>query len=110
MQLMTPTPMNALRHARSASPSSERRTPGTAVINPDLFTRGMHTSLNSLGVVPFATYRFLRRTSIEVAVNLNAIRGLYAWHARRKNERSPATTVDPVLDVEGRRGAVCQRE
>src|ERR1700730_18472610 len=106
MQLMTPTPMNALRQARSASPSSERRTPGTAVINPDLFTRGMHTSLNSPSVVPFATYRFLQRTSIEVAVNLNAIRGLSAWHARRTNERSPATTAAPVLYREGYIGAV----
>src|SRR6185437_8514340 len=32
MQLISPTPMNAPRHARSASPSSERRTPGTAAI------------------------------------------------------------------------------
>src|SRR5215208_5820901 len=32
MQLMTPTPMKALRQARSASPSSERRT-GAAAIN-----------------------------------------------------------------------------
>src|ERR1700722_9236399 len=40
MQLMTPTPMNALRQARNASPSSERRTPGAAAINLDLFTRG----------------------------------------------------------------------
>jgi len=31
--------MNALRQARNASPSSERRTPGTAAINPDLFKR-----------------------------------------------------------------------
>src|SRR6266403_2417377 len=40
MQLMTPTPMNALRQARSASPSSERRTPGTADINPELAKGG----------------------------------------------------------------------
>jgi|ERR1700722_6387916 hypothetical protein len=39
MQLMTPTPMKAPRQARSASPSSERRTPGAAAIQPDLFTR-----------------------------------------------------------------------
>jgi hypothetical protein len=39
VQLMAPTPMNALRQARNASPSSERRTPGTAAINPDLFKR-----------------------------------------------------------------------
>jgi hypothetical protein len=38
MQLMTPTPMKALRQARSASPSSERRT-GAAAINPYLFKR-----------------------------------------------------------------------
>jgi hypothetical protein len=38
MQLMTPTPMKALRQARNASPSSERRTPGAAAIYPDLFT------------------------------------------------------------------------
>jgi hypothetical protein len=36
---MTPTPMKALRQARSASPSSERRTPGAAAINPDLFRK-----------------------------------------------------------------------
>src|ERR1700710_228006 len=40
MQLMAPTPMNALRQARSASPSSELRTPGAAAINPGLFFRG----------------------------------------------------------------------
>jgi hypothetical protein len=39
MQLMTPTPMNALRQARNASPSSDRRTPGAAAINSDLFKR-----------------------------------------------------------------------
>src|SRR3954463_15944787 len=39
MQLIAPTPMNAVRQARSASPSSERRTPGTADINSDLFQR-----------------------------------------------------------------------
>src|SRR5438105_2400561 len=33
MQLMAPTPRNAVRQARSASPSSERRTPGAATIN-----------------------------------------------------------------------------
>src|SRR6185295_10895939 len=38
MQLMTPTPIKALRQARSASPSSERRT-GAAAINPYLFKR-----------------------------------------------------------------------
>jgi hypothetical protein len=32
MQLMMPTPMKALRHERSASPSSERRTAGAAGI------------------------------------------------------------------------------
>jgi hypothetical protein len=40
MQLMAPTPMKALRQARNASPSSERRTPGVVAINPDLFTKG----------------------------------------------------------------------
>ncbi len=39
MQLMTPTPIKALRQARSASPSSERRTPGAAAINAYLFKR-----------------------------------------------------------------------
>jgi hypothetical protein len=39
MQLMTPTPMNALRQACNASPSSDRRTPGAAAINSDLFKR-----------------------------------------------------------------------
>src|SRR4051794_2655789 len=43
MQLMAPTPMNALRQARSASPSSERRAPEAAAINLDLFTRGERT-------------------------------------------------------------------
>src|SRR6266540_6082636 len=38
MQLMTPTPIKALRQARSASPSSERRT-GAAAINAYLFKR-----------------------------------------------------------------------
>jgi hypothetical protein len=33
MQLIKPTPMNAPRQARSASPSSERRTPGAADIS-----------------------------------------------------------------------------
>jgi hypothetical protein len=36
MQLIMNTPMNAPRQARSASPSSERRTPGAVAINPDL--------------------------------------------------------------------------
>ena len=38
-QLITPTPMKALRQARNASPSSERRTPGAAAINAYLFKR-----------------------------------------------------------------------
>jgi hypothetical protein len=33
MQLITPTPMNALRQPRSASLSSERLTPGAAAID-----------------------------------------------------------------------------
>jgi hypothetical protein len=37
MQLMTPTPIKALRQARNASPSSERRTPGAAAIYAHLF-------------------------------------------------------------------------
>jgi len=37
MQLMTPTPMKAPRQARNASTSSERRTPGAAVMNACLF-------------------------------------------------------------------------
>jgi hypothetical protein len=41
MQLMMPTPMKALRQARSASPSSERRAPETAAIYPDLLKRGV---------------------------------------------------------------------
>src|SRR6202140_3910895 len=45
MQLMVPTPMNALRRARSASPSSERRTPGTAAIYRDLFERGVRPQI-----------------------------------------------------------------
>src|ERR1041385_4528708 len=36
MQLIRPTPMKALRHARSASASSERRTAGAAAIKTDL--------------------------------------------------------------------------
>jgi hypothetical protein len=47
MQLMTPTPMKALRQARNASPSSERRTPGATAINPDLFTGGAASDLKS---------------------------------------------------------------
>jgi len=43
MQLMTPTPMKAVRQARNASPSSERRTPGAAAMYPDLFTWGSRT-------------------------------------------------------------------
>src|ERR1700691_1533782 len=43
MQLMMPTPMKAPRQARSASPSSERRTPGAAAIQPDLFHEGAGT-------------------------------------------------------------------
>src|SRR5688572_20298531 len=38
MQLMMPTPMNALRHERRASPSSDR--PGMAAIKNDLFEKG----------------------------------------------------------------------
>src|SRR6516164_9558118 len=37
MQLIRPTPMSALRQARNASPSSERRTPATPAIDPNLF-------------------------------------------------------------------------
>src|SRR5450432_662275 len=37
MQLRTPTPMKAARQARSATPSSERRTPGAAAISKNLF-------------------------------------------------------------------------
>src|SRR4051812_26443525 len=36
MQLIKPTPTNAVRQARSASPSSERRRPGTAAIKVHL--------------------------------------------------------------------------
>jgi hypothetical protein len=39
MQLMMPSPKKAARHARKASPSSERRT-GTAAIKPDLSNEG----------------------------------------------------------------------
>src|SRR6185436_2923747 len=39
MQLMMPTPIKALRQARNASPSSERRTPGAAAIDEILFER-----------------------------------------------------------------------
>jgi hypothetical protein len=49
MQLMAPTPMNALRQARSATPSSERRTPGAAAINPDLFQRVRDPDLDLSG-------------------------------------------------------------
>src|ERR1700722_761384 len=40
MQLMAPMPMKALRQARNASPSSERRTPGAVAINHGLFKEG----------------------------------------------------------------------
>jgi hypothetical protein len=48
MQLMMPTPMKALRQARSASPSSERRALETAAIYPDLFASGGTASLTDL--------------------------------------------------------------
>src|SRR5579871_2013747 len=40
IQLIRPTPMNAPRQARRASPSSERRGPGTTAINRNLFNKG----------------------------------------------------------------------
>jgi hypothetical protein len=43
MQLMTPTPMKALRQARKASPSSERRTPEVTAIKPDLYRQEQDT-------------------------------------------------------------------
>jgi hypothetical protein len=66
MQLMTPTPMKALRQARSASPSSERRTPGAAAINPDLFTR-VRPLIQKMGARRHY-YRFLPPASIEVTL------------------------------------------
>jgi hypothetical protein len=49
--------MKALRQARSASPSSERRAPETAAIYPDLFASGGTVSLTDLsGHRPFKTH------------------------------------------------------
>src|SRR5690242_12059739 len=47
MQLISPTPMKAPRQARNASPSSERRTPGTAAIGPNLFNVGDSPDLSA---------------------------------------------------------------
>src|SRR5882724_13105472 len=47
MQLISPTPMKAPRQARNASPSSERRTPGTAAIGPNLFKAGDSPDLSA---------------------------------------------------------------
>src|SRR3982750_717990 len=71
MQLIAPTPMKAARHARSASPSSERRTPATADINSGLFQRGTGRPNHAPGKgVP---YLFLGQSSIDRA-NLNGRR------------------------------------
>src|SRR5439155_24827833 len=61
MQLMTPTPMNAFRHERRASPSSDR--PGMAAIKNDLFEKEVATPL----VLPM-----FRRIVHVRRVNLNA--------------------------------------
>jgi hypothetical protein len=70
MQLMMPTPMKAVRHARSASPSSERRTPGAAAIYSDLFLRGCAPILpmgTLTTIIPIFVATVYRST-----VNLNA--------------------------------------
>src|ERR1041385_2815425 len=64
MQLMMPTPMKALRHARNASPSSERRTPGTAAMARYLFV------LEGEGN-PLAMFLYIVHLS---CVNLNCIK------------------------------------
>jgi hypothetical protein len=49
--------MKALRQARSASPSSERRAPEAAAIYPDLFASGGTASLTDLsGYRPFKSH------------------------------------------------------
>jgi hypothetical protein len=68
MQLMTPTPMKAVRQARSASPSSERRTPGAAAIYPDLVMKGLAIVLLSGGVDRKQYYRFSPFASNEVTL------------------------------------------
>src|SRR5258708_37353656 len=65
MQLMAPTTMNASRQARNASPSSDRRTPGAAAINSDLFNG---QGIGDVVVLPmFVTTVYLSR------VNLNRV-------------------------------------
>ena len=73
MQLMAPTPMNALRQARSASPSSERRTPGAAAINPGLFTRGAGTQIKSISRQPKSGRR--RKMPYSIAPSLTDVYG-----------------------------------
>ncbi len=60
MQLITPTPMNAPRQARNASPSSEWRTPGALTINQahqkegtTRIYQGIPMTFNS-GILPLA--------------------------------------------------------
>src|SRR5216683_4563304 len=78
MQLMAPTPMNALRQARNASPSSERRTPGAAAINPGLFMRGQ------IQILPlFLAIVHLSR------VNLSAVGKRPAPHPGGKQQQTP---------------------
>src|ERR1700722_13117564 len=72
MQLMTPTPIKALRQARNASPSSERRTPGAAAIYPDLFTWDSRTPAHHGSTTYY--YRILVAGVERSHINLNASR------------------------------------
>jgi hypothetical protein len=90
MQLMMPTPMKALRQARNASPSSERRTP--TAINPDLFAEGCGL------ILPM----FVAIVHVWRGVNLNALRGLDGSHWPETTElavRAATVTADIGLCV-----------
>ena len=68
MQLMTPTPMKTLRQARRASPSSVRRTSGTAGIYPDLLTGKVDSLFDNLpGSVEFVKTGKLRALGVTTA-------------------------------------------
>jgi hypothetical protein len=73
--------MNALRQARSASPSSERRTPGTAAINPDLLNKKGCATLTHEGCVT-ANLQILAANVHGSHINLNILNGLAASSAR----------------------------
>src|SRR5450755_4728707 len=91
MQLMMPTPMKALRQARSASPSSERRAPEAAAIYPDLFA--------AVGppVLPiFPAIVHLRHINVNAGDGLipapiggPAAAGQHRWRVDRTDETAP---------------------